>query len=236
MIRFTRRAVLRGSLGGAVALGLSGSLLEACAPAPAAPGGAPSTSGAPAATGTRLSATIVLPGQFVETMNPYAHSVGGIYPTWKHVLEPLVEYDFDKKQVSGVLAESWTNPDPNTWVIKLRQGIKFHDGGDFTAADVVYSFVDRIQRDPDSKQADSFNNVDAVDAVDPHTVRIHTKTPDAAMLFRLFQRFISSKAVHDQRGLAEGDKLAIGTGPYTFREWVPGQRFVLEKNTSYVGP
>ena len=236
MMTSTRRDLLRRSLAGAAALSLAPSLLAACAPAPAAPGGGPSAARAPATGGARLSATIVLPGQFVETMNPYAHSVGGIYPTWKHVIEPLVEYDFDKKQVSGVLAESWTNPDANTWLIKLRQDVKFHDGGDFTSADAVYSFVDRIQKDPDSKQAESFNNVDAVDAVDPHTVRLHTKNPDAAMLFRLFQRFIISKAVHDQRGLAEGDKLAIGTGPYKFKEWVPGQRFVLEKNLSYTGP
>src|SRR5919202_1766273 len=206
--RATRRQLLRRTLAGVVGLGFVPSILEACAPAPAAPGGRRNPAPAPASTGKAVAATIVLPGQFVETMNPYAHSVSGIYPTWKHVLEPLVEYDFDKKQVSGVLAESWTNPDPNTWLIKLRQGVKFHDGADFTAADVVYSFVDRIQKDPDSKQADSFNNVDAVEALDRQTVRIHTKNPDAAMLFRLFQRFITSKAVHDQRGLAEGDKLA----------------------------
>ena len=153
MIRSTRRDLLRRSLA-AAALGLAPGLLQACAPAPAAPGGGPSATRAPATGGTRQSATIVLPGQFVETMNPYAHSVGGIYPTWKHVIEPLVEYDFDKKQVSGVLAESWTNPDSNTWLIKLRQGVKLHDGSDFTSADVVYSFVDRIQKDPDSKQAE----------------------------------------------------------------------------------
>src|ERR671933_277512 len=147
-------------------------------------------------------------------------------------MEPLVDFDFDKKAVRGVLAESWTNPDPNTWLIKLRQGVKFHDGGDLTAADVVYSFIDRIQKDPDSKQADSFNNVDAVEALAPQTVRLHTKNPDAAMLFRLFQRFITSKAAHAP-GLAEGDKLAIGTGPYKFEAWVPGQRFVLEKNAEY---
>jgi peptide/nickel transport system substrate-binding protein len=233
MIGSTRRQFLKRCVVAAAGTGVVPSLLAACTAAPAAQGGA--SGAAPASGGKTLSATIVLPGQFVESMNPYAHSVSGIYPTWKHVMEPLVDFDFDKKAVRGVLAESWTNPDPNTWLIKLRQGVKFHDGGDLTAADVVYSFIDRIQKDPDSKQADSFNNVDAVEALDPQTVRLHTKSPDAAMLFRLFQRFITSKAAHAP-GLAEGDKLAIGSGPYKFKEWVPGQRFVLEKNTSYAGP
>ena len=199
-------------------------LASACQPS----GPRPQSSG-------RVVATIVLPGVMVESMNPYAHSTTQIYPTWKHVIEPLVEWDWNKKEIVGVLAESWTTPDPNTWLFKLRQGVKFHDGGDFTSADVVHS-LNRIQTDPDSKQGSSIAGIDAVEAVDPYTVRIHTKTPDAALPFRLSQRFITSKAVYDRLGAAEADKLAIGTGPYQFKEWVPGQRFVLEKSPTYQGP
>src|SRR4030095_14245824 len=106
----------------------------------------------------KVTATIALPGVQVDTLNPYAHSTTQIYPTWKHVIEPLIEWSWSKKQIVPILAESWSNPDPSTWVFKLRKGVKFHDGSDFTSADVVHSFT-RIQKDPDSKQLSSLAHV-----------------------------------------------------------------------------
>jgi ABC-type transport system substrate-binding protein len=54
----------------------------------------------------KVSATVALPGVQVETLNPYAHSTTQIYPTWKHVIEPLVEWSWSKKQIVPILAES----------------------------------------------------------------------------------------------------------------------------------
>jgi peptide/nickel transport system substrate-binding protein len=180
----------------------------------------------------KITATIALPGVQVETLNPYAHSTTQIYPTWKHVIEPLVEWSWSKRQIVPILAESWSNPDNTTWLFKLKKAIKFHDGSDFTAADVVHSYT-RIQKDPDSKQASSIAHVNEIEAVDPYTVRLRTKSPDAALVFRLAQRFITNKAAYDRLGGAKADKLALGTGPYKFKEWVRGQWFVLEKNPGY---
>jgi peptide/nickel transport system substrate-binding protein len=180
----------------------------------------------------KVTATIALPGVQVETLNPYGHSTTQIYPTWKHVIEPLFEWSWSKKQLVPILGESWTNPDHNTWVIKLKKGVKFHDDSDFTSADVVHSFT-RIQKDPDSKQGSSIAHVTAIEALDPLTVRLRTKSPDAALMFRLAQRFITNKAAYDRLGAAAADKLALGTGPYKFKDWVRGQWFVVEKNPSY---
>ena len=180
----------------------------------------------------KVTATIALPGVQVETLHPYGHSTTQIYPTWKHVIEPLVEWSWSKKQIVPILAESWSNPDHNTWVFKLKKGIKFHDGSDFTSADVVHSYT-RIQKDRDSKQASSIAHVVAIEAVDPLTVRLRTKSPDAALPFRLAQRFITNKAAYDRLGAAEADKLALGTGPYKLKDWVRGQWFVVEKNPGY---
>jgi peptide/nickel transport system substrate-binding protein len=198
------------------------------------PAKGPATASASAAEkkGPKVVATVALPGVQVETMNPYGHSTTQIYPTWKHVIEPLLEWNWSKKQIVPILAESWSNPDNNTWVFKLKKGVKFHDGSAFTAADVVHSYT-RIQKDPDSKQASSIAHVDVIEAVDPYTVRLHTKQPDAALPFRLAQRFITNKAAYDRLGGAAADKLALGTGPYKFKDWVRGQWFVLEKNPGY---
>jgi peptide/nickel transport system substrate-binding protein len=87
--------------------------------------------GAPKAQ--KITATIALPGVQVETLHPYGHSTTQIYPTWKHVIEPLIEWNWTKKQLVPILAESWSNPDHSTWVFKLKKGIKFHDGSDFTS-------------------------------------------------------------------------------------------------------
>ena len=180
----------------------------------------------------KVTATIALPGVQVETLNPYGHSTTQIYPTWKHVIEPLIEWSWSKRQIVPILAESWSNPDHNTWVFKLKKGVKFHDGSDFTSADVVHSFS-RIQKDPDSKQGSSIAHVTEIEAVDPLTVRLRTKSPDAALLFRLMQRFITNKAAYDRLGAAAADKLALGTGPYKLKDWVRGQWFVVEKNPGY---
>ena len=203
---------------------------------PPATGPASTMSGAQALAAAKkeqkVIVTVALPGVQVEAMNPYGHSTTQIYPTWKHVIEPLVEWDWSKKQIVPILAESWSNPDNNTWVFKLKKGVKFHDGSEFTAADVVHSFT-RIRKDPDSKQASSIAHVDVIEAVDPYTVRLRTKRPDSALLFRLSQRFITNKAAYDRLGAAGADKLALGTGPYKFKQWVQGQWFVLEKNPGY---
>jgi ABC-type transport system substrate-binding protein len=181
-----------------------------------------------AKTPQKVTATIALPGVQVETLHPYGHSTTQIYPTWKHVIEPLIEWNWSKKQLVPILAESWSNPDHSTWVFKLKKGIKFHDGSDFTSADVVHSFT-RIQKDRDSKQSSSIAHVTAIEAVDPLTVRLRTKTPDAALLFRLAQRFITNKAAYDRLGAPAADKLALGTGPYKFKDWVRGQWFVARR-------
>jgi peptide/nickel transport system substrate-binding protein len=186
----------------------------------------------PAKKDQKVTATIALPGVQVETLHPYGHSTTQIYPTWKHVIEPLLEWNWSKKQIVPILAESWNNPDHSTWVFKLKKGIKFHDGGEFTSADVVHSYT-RIQKDPDSKQSSSIAHVVAIEAVDPLTVRLRTKSPDAALPFRLAQRFITNKAAYDRLGAAAADKLALGTGPYKLKDWVRGQWFVVEKNPSY---
>jgi peptide/nickel transport system substrate-binding protein len=200
-------------------------LLAACGGATVAPGASSVGAGT-----SRL--TVALPGMMIESLNPYAHSTGQLYPTWKHIGQPLVEWDWKQRALTPVLAESWTAEDKNTWVFKLKQGVKFNDGSDFTSADVVHSYT-RMVKDQDSKQGSTLSGVDSMDAPDPYTVKLHTKQPDGPFVFRLTQRSIFSKAAYDKLGAEEADKKSVGTGPYKLKEWVAGQRFVVEKNPSY---
>jgi peptide/nickel transport system substrate-binding protein len=174
-------------------------------------------------------------GSEVVSISPYGDSASPTYGLWMHVFEPLVWFNDVTSQNEPLLATSWSNPDPNTWEFKLRQGVKFHDGSDFTADDVVHSYR-RMRDDPESKQRPTFSDVDGLEATDRYTVRVHTKQPDAAFIFRLNNRMITSKTVFDKYGSGEeADKHPIGTGAWVFKEYVPAQRVVLEKNPAYWG-
>ena len=95
---------------------------------------------------TRTKPVVVLQGSDLESLNPQWHNTTSNHAIWRHIIEPLVEYDFNKRRYVGVLAESWTAKGTE-WIFKLRRNIKFHSGTDLTAADIVYTF----KRSTDSK-------------------------------------------------------------------------------------
>jgi peptide/nickel transport system substrate-binding protein len=149
------------------------------------------------------------------------------------VMEPLVDYDFEQKAIVPVLAESWDNPDPLTWRFHLRRGVKFHDGSDFTSRDVVHSLT-RMKTDPISKQGGNLGAIEQIVAVDDSTVDLKSQEPFAPLLFNLLSRVMTSKAAYDQYG-TDSDRYLIGTGPYRFKEFIQGQRFVVTRNPDYWG-
>jgi peptide/nickel transport system substrate-binding protein len=209
------------------------------APAPAAPAAAPTTApaakapAAPAAapkSPTRL--TIAYTAEIVN-MVPYFAQTSAEPVIWGSVMEPLVDWDEKSSEHRrGVLATSWEAPDKTTWVFRLQQGVKFHDGSPLRPEDVVHSF-DRAKNDAKSTRKPSVSNVERVEPLGEDAVKITLKQPDAVFLSRLKNIYITSKAVWDQFGPEEADKKAIGTGPYTFKSHVPGQGTVLEKNPNH---
>ncbi|MDZ4341103.1 MAG: ABC transporter substrate-binding protein, partial [Candidatus Binatia bacterium] len=74
----------------------------------------------------------------LDSLNPYAISASPHYGIWEHMIEPLIEVNYAKKEYYGVLAESWEFQGKK-WVFRLRKGIRFHDGSPFTSKDVVHS-------------------------------------------------------------------------------------------------
>jgi len=146
----------------------------------------------------------------------------------------LVNLD-DKGQPAPMLATRWEALNPTTWRFHLRQGVKFHDGVEFTAADVKHT-IDYVLK-PETKYgtASRIGQVSEVVVVDKHTVDIKTKQPFPTLLVGLTNIAIEPKHVHDKGGPEAMLRQPIGTGPFKFQRWLPADRYELVANPDYWG-
>ncbi|MBI78761.1 MAG: peptide ABC transporter substrate-binding protein [Rhodospirillaceae bacterium] len=173
----------------------------------------------------------------VGAYNPHSDSVALMYAVWCQVYGCLGSWDFTQAKDVGVLAESWSIPDPNTWIFKLRKGIKRHDGkAELTAADVVHS-IKRIGTDKRSSQRQNVKKIKSVTALDKYTVKIVTKKPTAPLLGYVFDRvMITSKDLYEKHGARKADrKYHYGYGPYMLKRLRTGESVVIEKNPHWPG-
>lgn len=155
----------------------------------------------------------------------------------RHVFGRLVDRD-DNSRLIPDLAVSWKTVDDNSWEFKLRKGVKFHDGSDFTAQDVAFS-IERIPNVPNNPgtYVGNIRGITDVKIIDSYTVIIKTEKPNPILPVKLGNVAIVSKKAVQGKTTADfnsGD-CAIGTGPYTFVEYVPGDRYVLKRNENYWG-
>ena len=144
----------------------------------------------------------------------------------------------EQSQLIPDLAESWSIVDDTTWEFNLRKGVKFHDGSDFTADDVVFSYKRpaTVENNP-SPYSPLLEQIADMEVVDPYTLRIKTNGPKPFMLVDLSSiAIVSHRAAEGAKTVDfESGKAAIGTGPYKFKEYVPGERLVLTRNDDYWG-
>ena len=153
------------------------------------------------------------------------------------VLDTLVSYDVATKTYRGQLAESWKQIDDKTMELHLRHGVKFTDGSEMTADDVIYSF--QYATDPKNNflfKDSRFGWIDHVEKVDPYTVRVTSKEPTAITLARLWSgpQIVPE---HVRAKLADPTTFGlhpVGTGPYKVESFDPATgNIVLVKNPYY---
>lgn len=116
----------------------------------------------------------------------------------------------DRLRVVGGLASSWEQTDPVTYIVTLRQGVKFHDGHELTSADVVYTFNSFIDPNFVSPRKGAYRSLKSVDAVDPYTVRFTLKEPFGSFPINLVMPVVPNGAGPELRDHP------VGTGPYRF--------------------
>lgn len=143
------------------------------------------------------------------------------------------------KLVPG-LAESWTRIDDRTLELKLREGVKFHDGSELTSDDVVFSFNAGRGHgyDPLIGAARRFMlTISHIEPVDKYTVRVVSKEPDVLLEQRLagYAFWVVENKNYMTVGKDAFARNPVGTGPYKMAEWVDGEYIKLVSHDEYFG-
>jgi peptide/nickel transport system substrate-binding protein len=157
-----------------------------------------------------------------------SHAVAG------QVYNGLVKYD-KNLNITGDLAESFDiSSDGLSITFHLRHGVKWHDGAPFTARDVIYTFNVTVDPKTPTAYAEDFKQVKTISSVDDYTVRVTYGEPFAPALASWGMNILPAH-------LLEGKDITksplarkpVGTGPYRFKEWISGQKIVLDANREY---
>ncbi|MFC0217654.1 peptide/nickel transport system substrate-binding protein [Pseudochelatococcus lubricantis] len=152
--------------------------------------------------------------------------------TYANVFEGLTRID-GKGEVLPGLAESWDIADDGrTYTFRLREGVQFHDGSSFDAADVKFTLDRAVAADSVNPQKSLLEPIESVEVVDPRTVRIVLRRPTAQFPFTLGlpAAVIVAKETADTNRTNPN-----GTGPFRVSRWVKGDRIDLERNERYWG-
>ncbi len=179
------------------------------------------------------SVTIVLP-EALQTVEPCQSAVSTVGRVIKqNVTETLTELDPDTGTIKPRLATSWERLNDDTWSLKLREGVKFHDGAPFNADAVIYS----INRTMDTAltcmvRNKFFGKVKfSFKVVDPYTLNITTDPAQPILPTVLSTMTITSPNTK----MGEASRKPAGTGPYAMTTWDPGQKIVLDRFDGYWG-
>jgi peptide/nickel transport system substrate-binding protein len=190
----------------------------------------------PAATGNLDSVNWALPYGEPATLN-YLQAGA---PSENTVLAPLCESIIrltpDLEYENG-LAETVENPNPKTWIYKLRDGVKFTNGDPMTAEDAVFSISQNLDPNNFSFFETAFQNVESIKATGPLEVTVKLSKPDV-----LFNQFLATaagvvvqekyvKAAGADYGTPKGGVMC--TGPFKLTDWTPGRSITIERNDQY---
>ena len=192
-----------------------------------------------AAGPTKGGSVVAVASQPPQHLVPALSPAIAIFLPGSKIHETLVSLTFGGT-FTPVLATSWDHsPDGKTFTFHLRQGVKWHDGRDFTADDVAYSIELWKVRNPFARGV--LESIATVDTPDPHTVVMRASAPvplEPLMLLLSSYGSVVPKHIYAGTDVMKNPAIIapIGTGPFVFKEWVKGEYVSLSRNPNYWDP
>ncbi|MBT2129654.1 ABC transporter substrate-binding protein [Aliiroseovarius lamellibrachiae] len=151
---------------------------------------------------------------------------------YANIYEGLTRFGPDGTVMPG-LASAWTVSDDGlTYTFTLRGGVKFHDGTDMNADDVVFSLDRARAEDSTNAQKALFKGIESVRAVDPLTVEITLDAPNGNFAFNMAW---GDAVIVAPESIQDAATHPVGTGPFTFKEWAKGDHVTMTRNDAYWG-
>ena len=167
-------------------------------------------------------------------LDPHTQTAFASFRLLELIYEPLVNLDTDLNIVPS-LAESWEFSDDGlALTFHLRQGVKFHNGADFTSEDVKATFERILDEATGASARANYLSIASIDTPDDYTVVFNLSEPDAPLLAALAT---TNAAIVDSADIASGDvaTVANGTGPFMLENWTPDQTTTLKTNPNWWG-
>jgi peptide/nickel transport system substrate-binding protein len=172
----------------------------------------------------------------LSSLDPQLNNYAGDRSVDLHFWDLLVENH--NNTLAPGLATSWKAIGNDTWEFKLRRDVKWQDGTPFTASDVIYSYQ-RARNVPGTIAtfAGYLRTIASVSAPDPYTLIIKTNTPTPDLPLNLTSVHIVSKHVGEKSSSEDynAGRAMVGSGPYKFVSYTPGDRVVMTRNDAYWG-
>jgi peptide/nickel transport system substrate-binding protein len=193
--------------------------------------------GSASSVGAQTTATQITIAQPAEatTMDPGRSTQVLTVNYFYNLYDTLTAWDVSLK-LGPALATSWKSVNDTAWEFTLRPGVKFHDGAPLTAEDVKTT-IERNLIPGRTVVQPGFSTIDAVEIVNPSTVRVVTKKPDPLLPVRMAQMGsqILPARFTTEAGAKDLARKPVGTGAYRFVEWVKDERLIMEANRDWWG-
>ena len=167
-----------------------------------------------------------------KAMNPHAYSSDANLSYMSNFFDGLLQRKAPEGKLGPALAVKWQRLDALTWKFELRKGVKYHNGNDFNAADVKFTF-ERMKDPKYSKLLNIANSIASIETPDDYTVIFKTKKPVPWFAETMHQNFIVDKESTEKIDDGEYNTRAMGTGAYKFVEWIKGSYIRMTANENY---
>lgn len=172
--------------------------------------------------------------QIPENIDPYFNNLRAGVIISQHIWDTLIYRDPSSGEYKGQLATDWAFVDDRTLELNLRSGVKFHDGTEFTADDVVSTLTFASKPENRATTQANVSWIERVEAVTPRKVRILTKQPFPAAIEYLAGPLVMHPGKYYEKVGPKGmNEKPVGSGPFRVASHVIGKSLVLERNPDY---